>query len=1386
MEQQLGQVLSQMMETMRGMQLQQAQLQQALQNNERTVSGITLQPYDENNESFSSYLQRLQNYITLKGVTSATVKVQIFLNCIGPKYYQVLKNITAPDSPESKSYDDLVKLLKNHIAPEPGEVAQQHKFCLRQQHECESIANYVAGLKEIGGKCNFICNNCKHSTFETHLRVQFIRGLRNSEIKERLLQESSSTKFDDLIKIAMAIETSKAETKEMGSDVQPSINKISVKKKYGNIHTQSTYKQGTNTYNTNNENKRKIKCFRCGKGNHIAVKCKLKDKLYCKRCKTKGHIQSVCFKAQKQLEIVNEQSRDEDEIYEIHNILYNNNRGNDKFNITIQINGKIHTLELDTGAAVTTCSVEFYKKNFSNLKLVDTPVKLRTYTGEIIHPLGTCKLNIKYKNKEIEGRIFVIDKNVDPVLGREWIRKLNLQFDINSLQKQENDITEKEFTGKLQKLIEEYDELFSEEIGEIKEYQAVFKLKEDAVPVFLKPRPVPFALKAQVEAEIDRLEKEGILEKVTYSKWGTPIVPVMKQNGKVRLCADYRATLNKNLENDNYPIPRVEEIFAKLSNGKHFCTLDINQAYLHMKTSEETAEMQAISTCKGTYKVKRLMFGVKIAPNIWQRYMDQTLQGIEGTACFFDDIALQGHTYIQLLQRIRKVFDKLKECGLHLNRKKCQFFQKSVTYLGHTIDENGLHPTEEKINYIKNSPRPTDVTSLRTFLGMVNYYQQFIPNLASKLNPLYKLLQKDIKFTWSTECEEAFQALKKEICGDKVLIPFHVNLPVTLATDGSPTGFGAVLSHIMPDKSERPIAFASKSLTRAEKGYTQLDKEAAALVWGLKKFFHYCYGRKIILIVDNQPLARILHPEKATPVTTAIRLVHYANFLAGFNYEIRLRRTTEHANADYLSRLQHTNKNERDSTLTDDEAFYLNQIAEMPVSLQEIREATAKDPELQKLYIDIQSGKENTIRLHEFSLQNNCIFYGIRIVIPKILQPKILKELHTAHTGMVKMKALARSYVWWKNIDTDIENMVRKCKACCLLKKNPTKVPVHCWEYPKEPWSRIHIDYAGPFMNQYFFIVVDAYTKWLEVIPTTSTTASTTINILKKLYTTFGLPITQVSDNGRQFRSEEMQRFLKENGIQAKFTAPFHPSTNGQAERYVQTVKNKLKAMMNEEGSVQEKLQKFLMMYRKTPNGTTGLSPGEMMYKRIYRTRIDLVKRSEEIINNSNDDKLVNKKFSRGDQVQVRMYNNDKWKFGKIMKRTGKLHYEVEVDGQRHHRHVDQITRTTCESENTKKIPDTYQLRPRNLEEYLHTPESSEKDFISTQASPTKRKSILPFSSPEAEKSEQLSPRMDLQVSKPTTAMAPSTPTRPLHTTTPRMEPRRSARIRRPVDRLNL
>lgn len=311
-------------------------------------------------------------------------------------------------------------------------------------------------------------------------------------------------------------------------------------------------------------------------------------------------------------------------------------------------------------------------------------------------------------------------------------------------------------------------------------------------------------------------------------------------------------------------------------------------------------------------------------------------------------------------------------------------------------------------------------------------------------------------------------------------------------------------------------------------------------------------------------------------------------------------------------------------------------------------------------------------------------------MIPAILQKRVLEELHTAHTGMVRMKALSRSYVWWKNIDKDIEYVCKSCVSCAKIKPNVKKVQVHPWEYPKGPWERLHLDYAGPFMNKSFLIVVDAYTKWVEVIPQNSTTASSTIDALREIFSRFGLPLKIVTDNGPQFRAFEFTSFLTMNGIFQHFSAPYHPATNGQAERFVYTVKQGLRAMENEAGSLHEKLCTFLMQQRKLPNSTTGISPSELMFSRQIRTKIDLVKRESSIKTENNDTHMKIQQYNVGDLVQVRTYTNKacKWKFGVIWTKRGSLHYEIMIDGQKYIRHIDQIRRTECKPTNDKPIYD--------------------------------------------------------------------------------------------------
>ena len=452
----------------------------------------------------------------------------------------------------------------------------------------------------------------------------------------------------------------------------------------------------------------------------------------------------------------------------------------------------------------------------------------------------------------------------------------------------------------------------------------------------------------------------------------------------------------------------------------------------------------------------------------------------------------------------------------------------------------------------------------------VNYYQRFLPDLATTLHPLNNLLHKGTKFDWCTDCQAAFKKVKNLIASDQVLTHYDPRLPVRLASDASPYGIGAVLSHVYPTGEERPIAFASRTLTQAEKGYSQIDKEALAIIWAVKRFNIYLYGRQFELVTDHQPLISIFNPEKGIPTMTAARLQRYTLFLAGHDYTIMYKQTKEHANTDSMSRLPLPCTEPPTAAVQDVDIFHASQVHALPVTAQKVKKETRNDPLLAKVYNYTLRGwpqhctddqlKPFATRKDELTLHDGCILWGSRVIIPKSLQATLLRELHEGHLGMVRMKALARSYFWWPRLDTDIETTARSCNVCQQSQKNPATAPLHPWEWPAQPWQRLHVDFAGPIDNFMYLIVVDAHSKWPEVIPMRSTTATRTISKLRQIFAQHGIPEQIVSDNGPQFASEEFADFAKANGIRHIRSAPYHPATNGLAERFVQTFKNALKA----------------------------------------------------------------------------------------------------------------------------------------------------------------------------------------------------------------------------------
>ncbi|GFT10874.1 retrovirus-related Pol polyprotein from transposon 412 [Trichonephila clavipes] len=417
----------------------------------------------------------------------------------------------------------------------------------------------------------------------------------------------------------------------------------------------------------------------------------------------------------------------------------------------------------------------------------------------------------------------------------------------------------------LNNLLREYKDIFDDKLGEINNYEAKLKLRHGVKPIFCRVRTVPFALKGRVENEIDRLEKEGIIEKVDSSEWATPVVPVVKSDGSIRLCADYSVTLNPNLIVPQHPLPRLDEIFGSLNGGKQFTKLDFKHAYLQMKVHPDSQKLMTINTHKGLYICKRLMYGLNGAPAIWQRYVDGLFQGMDGVKVFMDDARITGSDEISHFTALEEFFKKCREHGLKLNLNKSKFFQNEINFLGHRIDSKGLHKTDEKISAVVNAPVPRNVHEVKSFLG----------------------------FLWSKDCQVAFEQIKKEICSPKILVHYDPSLPLTLASDASLVGIGCVLSHVYPDGSERPIAFASRTLSGSEKKYSQIDKEALSIVWAVRKFYLYLKGRRFTLITDHKPLIAIFGSKRGLPVLAATRLLHYALILQSFEFDIISRKTIE-------------------------------------------------------------------------------------------------------------------------------------------------------------------------------------------------------------------------------------------------------------------------------------------------------------------------------------------------------------------------------------------------------------------------------------------------------------------------------------------------------------
>lgn len=624
------------------------------------------------------------------------------------------------------------------------------------------------------------------------------------------------------------------------------------------------------------------------------------------------------------------------------------------------------------------------------------------------------------------------------------------------------------------------------------------------MPNFFKARTIPFAIKDKVEAEINRLKFLGVISPVEYSCWATPIVPIFKKNGDIRICGDFKVTLNPVIEVDQHPMPTIEQLFSRLHGGGEYSKLDLSQAFQQIEVDDDSKDLLTISTHLGLFRYNRLTFGVACAPAKFQKIMDSLFVSIKGVAVFQDDILITGKNKSEHFKNLQTVLSILQRVGLKVNYKKCIFFKESIEYLGFIIDKNGLHPSNKKTQIIDDAPRPQNVKQLQSFLGSINYYGRFVKNMSTMLNPLYNLLKLNAKWTWNDLCDQAFENIKKTLKSDNVLVHYNLDLELRLTTDASSVGIGAILSHKFPTGEDKPIAFASRTLSEAEQKYSQIEKEALSIIYGVLKFYQYLYGNKFKLITDHKPLVSIFGHNKAIPQFAANRLRRWALILSNFNYEIEFI-NSKNNKADWLSRMPSKSENDflNADKLDVDYCYFFSSCSDFKINFDNVQKASISDNIFIKIKNFIKKGwpvKNKDLELQpyyvkrfDFYIRDDCLYWNHRLVIPTVLRNEVLKELHSSHMEVVRMKNFARGYIWFPNLDKEIENIVQNCQNCIFHSNAPARAEISPWPVPSGPWERLHIDFCE-LDRRFYLVVVDAYSKWIEIFEMSNINAVSTIN----------------------------------------------------------------------------------------------------------------------------------------------------------------------------------------------------------------------------------------------------------------------------------------------------
>lgn len=1097
-------------------------------------------------------------------------KTAFLLTMAGGEAYKLIKNLGFPKQPKDLQVSEIRKILSEHLRPMRFETTERAKFHSMIRSEGQDMKDFILSLQAQASLCNF------GDQLEIQLRDRIVAGINNPEVQKKLL-------------LIPSLSFSKAKTTclsfasvDRAVDVNPTCL-LSQKRS----HQYSKTRNHTQANDNRRQNVRSnIKCHSCG-GAHLRNSCKFRE-AKCFQCNKVGHIKKVCRQSvTAQLTEISNRS----EVLEVDTtdvtVLHTNNKYSNHLSKVYQVktDAGISDVDIiqDTGSPVSFMSKAVLDSLFRRSAMRPTKTVISGVTGHELNILGETDLQMSLNQSDFTTITFLVAEQSPTVIGLSDLRKFNSTLALTIS-------TESKIDSKTAELVSECSKLR----GGMKIDPV--HLEIEASPVFCKSRAVPHGLREPVRAALQKLQADSIISPIGSSQWATPIVTPIKSDGNVRICGDYKVSVNSHLLKKASTTCEPETLFIQLKDKKYFSKIDLENAFLQIPLDEESQKLTTINTPFGLYSFKCLPFGLSVSPGIFQETIDHVIQGLTGVVAYQDDLLVFADSHSEHDERLQKLLWRLKNFNVRINAKKSVFKVNEISYLGYRISSSGISPDPDRLRPLLKASTPKSQDELRSLLGCFQYYSKFLPNFATRAAPLFGLLSRSAKEVTLTGGQlEVIEDLKRELASLPKLQPFSLTTKSVVIVDASEKGIGAVL-----EQDGFPVICVSRKLSKSETSYSQTQKEALAIVWGVTRLHKFLFNTKFSIFTDHRSLQYIFDPNASLAKGTSNMLQRWAIFLSGYDYDIVHRNGKDIPQADYLSRYP----------CLESEANSCLFIQPLPISRSKLVQET------QKVYGSIVASikrgwtssvkkrfREFFVKRDELSLTVDGVLCWKELsVIPPTLRKEVLEFLHIGHLGKEKMKSVARLSVWWPGINNDISQFCFECTQCRTTKPVNSSF-LSSWPCTFQPWQRIHMDYCGPFLQNYHaLVVIDSYSKWPEVFLTKSANADFTMKALRKCFSREGSPSVIVSDNGTHFTADSIQSWLKSISTRQVFTPPRHPQSNGLAENFVKSLKTAIRTVAPTTFDELERcIDNFLLFYRNARHTTTNEAPSKLFKGRHLR-----------------------------------------------------------------------------------------------------------------------------------------------------------------------------------------